>query len=291
MAIDVRCRKANRESRSFLERRPLWALLALLAVLAFGCGSQPMTPAPGARQQAVDGPGTGSPSKAETASVSEHGKALPESQPVREPELPFTARGQEPGWMITIDASTISLNSDYGSLQLSMPRTEPQATAEGIRYSTEEGGRRLEVFIRQEICADVATGMPHPYQVRYELDGKGHAGCGGDPNALLTGGEWTVQSIDGVPVIEKSHVTIVFLEDWRVAGSASCNRFIGGYRLTGEGLSFSQMGTTMMACDDHLSQQESRFLEVLQAVSRFEISPEGHLVLHTPDQRSVTGHR
>jgi hypothetical protein len=144
--------------------------------------------------------------------------------------------------MITIDASTISLNSDYGSLQLSMPRTEPQATAEGIRYSTEEGGRRLEVFIRQEICADVATGMPHPYQVRYELDGKGHAGCGGDPNALLTGGEWTVQSIDGVPVIEKSHVTIVFLEDWRVAGSASCNRFIGGYRLTGEGLSFSPNG-------------------------------------------------
>jgi heat shock protein HslJ len=215
----------------------------------------------------------------------------PDDQAVREPKLPFTARGQEPGWMITIDTSTIFLNTEYGALQLNMARTEPQATADGILYSTEADGRRLEVFIRPEICADVATGMPHPYKVRFELDGQGHAGCGGDPNTLLTGGEWTVQSIDGVPVGENSEVTILFMEEWRVAGSASCNRFIGGYRLTGEGLSFSELGTTMMACEEHLSRQESRFLEVLKTVVRFEISPEGHLVLHTSDQRRITSHR
>jgi heat shock protein HslJ len=45
--------------------------------------------------------------------------------------------------------------------------------------------------------------------------------------------------------------------------------------LTGEDLSFSQLETTMMACEEHLSQQESRFLEVLKALVRFEISPEG----------------
>ncbi len=277
----------NHKWRSFLERQPLWALLALLAVLASGCGSwQPTEPAlhepMGLRGNlmSMEHPGMGM-----------TGKGLPEDQAVLEPRLPFTARGQEPGWMITIDASTIFLNSEYGALRLSMPRTEPRAIAKGILYSTEEGGRRLEVFIRPEICADVATGMPHPYQVRFELDGQGHAGCGGDPNTLLTGGEWTVQTIGGVPVIEESGVTILFMEEWRVAGSASCNRFIGGYELTGEGLSFSQLGTTMMACEEHLSQQESRFLEVLQAVVRFEISADGRLVLHTPDQRRITGHR
>jgi heat shock protein HslJ len=47
----------------------------------------------------------------------------------------------------------------------------------------------------------------------------------------------------------------------------------------------------MMACEEPLSLQEARLLELLQAVSRFEISPEGRLVLHTPDGRSITAKR
>ena len=92
-------------------------------------------------------------------------------------------------------------------------------------------------------------------------------------------------------MVEEAEVTILFMEEMRVAGSASCNRFSGSYRLTGEDLSFSQFGTTMMACEEHLSQRECRFLEVPKAVVRFEISPEGRLVLHTPDQRRIPGHR
>jgi uncharacterized membrane protein len=161
-------------------------------------GLIPVVSASWARYQAGDGSQTGSWSKGERASVSKDGKVLPECQAIREPKRPFTVLGQEPGWMITIDTSTIFLKSEYGALQLNMARTEPQATAEGIHYSTEEGGRRLEVFIRQEVCADVATGMPHSYQVRFELDGQGHAGCGG---------EWTVQTIDGVSVVEESEAT------------------------------------------------------------------------------------
>jgi hypothetical protein len=48
--------------------------------------------------------------------------------------------------------------------------------------------------------------------VRYELDGKAHAGCGGDPQSLLTGLEWIVETIGGVPVVEKTKATILFLE-------------------------------------------------------------------------------
>jgi heat shock protein HslJ len=81
------------------------------------------------------------------------------------------------------------------------------------------------------------------------------------------------------------------MEEGRVAGKASCNRFIGSYHLTGEELSLSKMGTTMMACEDGLSRQEERFLELLQAVFRFEISPERRLGLHTPDGRSITARR
>jgi heat shock protein HslJ/membrane-bound inhibitor of C-type lysozyme len=252
---------------------------------------KPVVSASGARYRAVDGTETGFWSKGESALVTVRGKELPECLAVREPELPFTARGQEPGWMITIDPGAIFLNADFGALQLRFPQTAPQVSADGIRFRTEAEGRRLSVWIEPRICADVATGMPHPYHVRYELDGKGHHGCGGDPKSLLTGGEWIVETIGGEPVVDQSGATILFMEEGRVAGNASCNRFIGGYHLTGEGLSFSQMGTTMMACEEALSRQETRFLELLQAVFRFEISPEKRLVLHTPDGRSITAKR
>ena len=252
---------------------------------------KPVVSASGARYRAVDGTDTGFWSKGERALVTVRGKELPECRAIREPDLPFTARGQEPGWMITIDTGTIFLNADFGALQLRFPRTAPQVSADGIRYLTEAEGRRLSVWIQPRICADSATGMPHPYQVRYELDGQVHPGCGGEPKSLLAGGEWIVETIGGAPVIDKSEATILFMEEGRVAGNASCNRFIGGYHLTGEGLSFSQMGTTMMACEEPLSLQEARFLELLQAVFRFEISPERRLVLHTPDGRSITAKR
>jgi heat shock protein HslJ/membrane-bound inhibitor of C-type lysozyme len=252
---------------------------------------KPAVSASGVRYTAVDDTATGFWSKGERALVTVRGRELPECRILQEPELPFTARGQEPGWMITIDADAIFLNADYGALELRMPKAEPLKTAEGFLYRTAAKDRRLSVAIRPEICADVATGMPHPYRVRYELDGEAHAGCGGDPQNLLTGLEWIVETIGGVPVAEKSEPTILFLEEGRVAGNASCNRFTGSFRLTGEGLTFGQMAGTMMACEEPLSRQEMRFLELLQKTHRFEIGAEGRLVLQTPDGQRITARR
>mgnify|MGYP001818015786 FL=1 len=253
---------------------------------------KPALSASGARYTAVDDTTTGFWSKAERALVTVRGRELAECRILQAPELPFTARGQEPGWMITIDdADTIFLNADFGALQVRMPKTEPEITAEGVLDRSESEGRRLAVAIRPEICADVATGMPHPYRVRYELDGKAHAGCGGDPQRLLTGLEWIVETIGDVPVAEKSEATILFLEEGRVAGNSSCNRFTGSFQLTGEGLSFGQMAGTMMACEEALSRQEARFLELLQKTHRFAIDPNGRLVLHTPNGQSIKARR
>jgi heat shock protein HslJ len=252
---------------------------------------KPAVSASGARYTAVDDAASGFWSKGEQALASVRGRQLPECRILQEPELPFTARGQEPGWRITIEADTIFLDADYGALQLRMPKTEPLKTAEGFLYQTAAEGRRLAVAIRPEICADAATGMPHPYRVRYALDGKSHAGCGGDPRSLLTGLEWIVETIGGLAVAEKSEPTILFLEEDRVAGNASCNRFMGSFQLTGEGLSFGQMAGTMMACEEPLSQQETRFLELLRNTQRFEIDPQGRLVLHTPDGQRITARR
>jgi heat shock protein HslJ len=252
---------------------------------------KPAVSASGDRYDALDGTDTRFWSKGDRAVVTVRGVDLPQCRAVVEPRLPFTARVQEPGWTIRIDASEIFLNADFGALQLRLPRTEPQITADGILYRTASDGRRLSVSIEPRICADTATGMPHPYQVRYDLDGQMRSGCGGDAKTLLTGGEWTVESIGAKPVIAGSGVTIQFLEEDRVAGNASCNRFIGAYRLTGEGLSFHQLGGTMMACEEPLSEQEARFLGLLQDAYRFEIDPAGRLLLHTTRQQQIAARR
>jgi heat shock protein HslJ/uncharacterized lipoprotein YbaY len=263
----------------------------LLAVGGRSYDLKPVVSASGARYVALDDSDTSFWSKGDRATVVAQGVTLPECREVTAPELPFTARGQEPGWQITIAAEEISVNADYGALQLRMPRPEPEITAAGIVYRTAADGRNLSVSIQPRICADIATGMPHPYRVRYELDGETHSGCGGEPKSLLTGGEWVVEEIGGRPVIADADATILFMEEDRVAGSASCNRFFGSYKLSGEGLSFGQMGGTMMACPGPLADQEARFLKLIQETYRFEIDPEGRLVLHTPHQQRIVARR
>ncbi|MCG6908189.1 MAG: META domain-containing protein [Desulfobacteraceae bacterium] len=263
----------------------------LLAVGGRSYDLKPVVSASGARYVALDDSDTSFWSKGDRATVVAHGVTLPECRVVTAPELPFTARGQEPGWQITIAAEAISLNADYGALQLRMPRPEPEVTAAGILYRTAADGRSLSVSIQPRICADIATGMPHPYRVRYDLDGETHSGCGGEPKSLLTGGEWVVEEIGGQPVIADAEVTILFMEEGRVAGGASCNRFFGSYKLSGEGLTFGQMGGTMMACPQPHADQEAHFLRLLQETYRFEIDPEGRLVLHTPGQERIVARR
>ncbi len=46
-----------------------------------------------------------------------------------------------------------------------------------------------------------------------------------------------------------------------------------------------------MACPEPLAGQEARFLKLLQDTYRFEIDPEGRLVLHTPQQQRIVARR
>jgi heat shock protein HslJ len=46
-----------------------------------------------------------------------------------------------------------------------------------------------------------------------------------------------------------------------------------------------------MACEEPLNSQEMRLLELLRKAQRFEIGPQGRLVLHTPDGQRITARR
>jgi heat shock protein HslJ len=203
---------------------------------------------------------------------------------------PFRATGNEPGWRLDIADGTITLLTDLGQTRTVVPA--PQATVkDGTRtYAGAEQGHAVTVTIIDQICVDTMSGMPHPNTVAVTLDGKKMNGCGGDPATLLHG-EWLVESLAGAPPVKGSTLTIAFEAPGRIHGTASCNRFTGGFALTGESLTITQPAATMMACiPEQVMAQETAFLKLLESVTRFSIDGPV-LTLTATDGRTITARR
>ncbi len=98
------------------------------------------------------------------------------------------------------------------------------------------------------------------------------------PVANLTGVTWVAEDIDGGGVIDNAQSTLEFTSDDRVAGRAGCNRYGGSVKLDGSKLKIEQVFATKMACAPALMDQETRFLQALEAASSFEVKDTKLLV-------------
>jgi heat shock protein HslJ/uncharacterized lipoprotein YbaY len=262
--------------------------------LAVGTQTFEMRQAPaasGARFEAVGDPTTSFWNKGRRATLVVKGSTYPECVQVDESSTTFRARGNEPGWGLDIDGDRMTLVTQFGEKRLVTATPAAQRTNAFTRYATRVEGSDLTATIFNRPCRDTMTGMPHPYAVEVMLDGKKLAGCGGDPATLLQGREWVVEDINGKGVIDRSRATLNFGPDGRVSGRSSCNNYTAQYTLTGEGLTVSKAAGTMMACEPALMQQESLFLDVLQNVRRFDLGPDGALLLRTDDRGTITARR
>jgi heat shock protein HslJ/uncharacterized lipoprotein YbaY/membrane-bound inhibitor of C-type lysozyme len=245
---------------------------------------QSVVAASGAKYEAEDDPSTMFWSKGGQAFVQVRGQALRActlaagtgAQPTA-PATPLRARGNEPGWSLSIGDAEIELVTDYGATRATFPKPMPETSGDATRYVVADANQTITVLDRP--CADTMSGMFYPLSVTVERPEGVLSGCGGEPASLLAGPEWVVESIDGNALVGDSRATITFREGGRVDGLASCNRYLATYELTGEGLSISGGASTMMACAPSLMEQERRFLDALAAVRRFEIAPDGALVL------------
>lgn len=204
------------------------------------------------------------------------------------PTFPLTARGNEPFWRLEAADGRIRLETDLGATVVEAPFATAQALPEGARYTA--AGAELAFTLVRSLCRDTMTGMPHPLAVTVEAGGRVLKGCGGDPAALLDGTAWRVTAIGGAPVPEGQEVTIEFAGD-RVAGRSACNRYAGAFAITGEGLAFSALASTMMACADAAMRIERRFHDTMSGVTRFDLAPDGTLQLYAGDRVVVTAAR
>jgi heat shock protein HslJ/uncharacterized lipoprotein YbaY len=252
---------------------------------------RPVEAASGARFVAAGDSTTTFWSKGDRATLVLRGQSFPECTRVETEAEAFRATGNEPGWRLEITDAKMTFIGDYGQTRIETPTPAAQTTAEFTQYATGTGSHELIVRILDRPCSDTMSGMPYPNEVTVMLDGKQFNGCGGDPAALLHGAEWLVEDINGTGIIDGSRVTVNFSADRRISGRASCNTYTGAYTLTGETLTISKTGVTMMACAPALMRQEDLFLDVLKNVNGFALAADGALILRAGDGRTVTARR
>src|SRR5699024_587167 len=124
-------------------------------------------------------------------------------------DLPFEARGNEPGWLLVIN-DQITLDWAYGQHHAQMPRTQPERRDGGILYTGATAEHTLDVRITDDMCRDSMTGMPYPRTVTVIMDGTKLAGCGGRSQSLLVGDEWVVEDMANAGIIDASRMTLNF---------------------------------------------------------------------------------
>ncbi|MGM0661317.1 MAG: META domain-containing protein [Pseudomonadota bacterium] len=217
-------------------------------------------------------------SKGDALTVRVDGRDLAECRKVPPADkAPYRAQGNEPGWHVELDPETATVVADYGEITREAERPAVQVVPGAYEFDMPDIAAILRV--EEQLCHDDATGMPHPDTARLTLDDRSLRGCGGAPADLLTEDLWRITAIGEADLVDPESLSLNFLAPDRVAGSSGCNRIIGSFNLTGEGLHFGTMGSTMMACDDPLMEQERRMLDALEQVTRFDIAEDGTLLL------------
>ena len=211
--------------------------------------------------------------------------------PETTPHASFRATGNEPSWRLDIGATEMTLLTNFGQTRLVVPRPAPQVRGTTTTYAGRADQGEILATITDRLCVDSMSGMPHPQSVTVVTAGQTLNGCGGEPVSLLQGAEWSVVKINGAPLVAGSRVTLAFAPDGRLAGNASCNRFMSSYTLSGEGLAIAQVTSTRMMCDKALMDQERAFVAALGKVHGFSIAADGALVLRTGDGGAIQARR
>lgn len=112
-------------------------------------------------------------------------------------------------------------------------------------------------------------------------------GCSSEPLQVVNERVYQAEWISGKPRIHHSHPTLILGEDGRAYGNAGCNHWFASYRMQGDQLSFSEIGSTRKMCPPVLMEQEQSFLDALSKVQRWDFSSQEQLRLWPADGKPM----
>ncbi len=95
--------------------------------------------------------------------------------------------------------------------------------------------------------------------------------------------EWTLVLLNDEKII--GNITLLFDEkNKKITGSGGINRYFGSVYIDKNKVEVGILGTTFMAGEENLMNQESTYLEILSNISSYEII-EGKLLLKSKEQK------
>jgi heat shock protein HslJ len=173
--------------------------------------------------------------------------------------------------LLAVEDTILTLRWDYDERRVSVRTPTVEATTGGRQYRFMHSDTSYVISIRDSACADAMSGHQYPATVTVAIGTRTLSGCGGEPGSLIRGAEWVVDSLDALPLVPGSAITMQFSPDGRITGSAGCNRFGGNYTVNGNDLTTSQVAVTRKACGTDIDRQEILFLSYLEKPARFYI--------------------
>ncbi len=87
--------------------------------------------------------------------------------------------------------------------------------------------------------------------------------------ADLAGSEWRPSFISFAEIPSGIHMVVQFKPDGEISGSGGCNRFFGGYTISGNHIKIGPLASTRKGCPG-LIELEATFFSTLQAAKSFE---------------------
>lgn len=205
--------------------------------------------------------------------------------PAATPEVYFTARGNEPGWIIRFDAEQIAFEGDYGATKITVPKPAGSRSLNGMRYVS----GALAVDVTHAACTDDMSGRRFAETVTVMAGGKEFKGCGGRnlPPESLNDTIWEIVMMDQMPVVEGVRTELRFAAG-QVSGSAGCNRITGSYALNGNDFMFGEMAVTRMMCPEKQMAQEAKLLALLKGTVTMRYTVGGELILANKSGQRAT---
>ncbi|WP_119167623.1 META domain-containing protein [Algihabitans albus] len=194
-------------------------------------------------------------------------------------------------------------------------RLSPGLAGQGVKYS---GGTTAApvVFHTEDRAASFSIGFrrlpPCTLMTTVDADADGGTAVASDPTgnaesgrvstavtpvqaatpATLSGPQWQVEEIAGVPLLDRSRATLEFGENGSLGGFASCNSYRSSFESAEGGeLSLGEIAATRKGCPLPLMQQERSFLSLLAGAARYQIRPDGKLAIETVDGETLVANR
>lgn len=109
---------------------------------------------------------------------------------------------------------------------------------------------------------------------------KESASAGAPASAFsLSGSDWLLEDLGGSGVIDNVQATLSFPEAGKAVGNGSCNRFFGPAEVTGDAIKLGPLASSRKACPEAVMNQETKYMQALQAAERFEWK-DPYLLIH-----------